>query len=301
MASQTFQYAYVVTSGAGTSTVTVDPPSGPASFQITERADDGDGINGSTAFGFDVDFSSNGGSAIQLGFVALSDAGDPILFASGQSILYSNNPSLGPTIDLTTPAIFTYCFAQDTQIATDRGDISVQSLAIDDMVTTAEGRHVSIKWIGRQTVQNLFSGERMQPVRIQAGALGNGLPQSDLTVTADHGMIVDGVVINASALVNGTTIDWLPMNELPDEVTYYHIETEAHDVILANGAPAETFIDVAGRQAFDNHQEYLDLYGAERIIPEMRAHRITSQRLLPQSIKARLGITDAVHDMALIA
>ena len=299
MASQSFQYAYVVTSGAGTPTVTVDPPSGPETFQITERADDGDGINGSTAFGFDVDFSSNGGSAIQLSFVALSDAGDPILFAFGQSILYSNNPSLGPTIDLTTPAIFIYCFAQDTQIATDRGDVSVQSLTIDDTVTTVEGRQVPIKWIGRQTVQKLFSGERMQPVRIRAGALGDGLPHSDLTVTADHGMIVDGLVINASALVNGTTIDWVPMSDLPDQVTYYHIETEAHDVILANGATSETFIDVAGRQAFDNYAEYLDLYGAERIIPEMKQHRITTRRLLPHSIKDRLGITETVDGLDL--
>ena len=106
-------------------------------------------------------------------------------------------------------------------------------------------------------------------------------------------MILDGLVINASALVNGTTIDWVPMNELPDEVTYYHIETEAHDVILANGAPSETFIDVAGRAAFDNFAEYLSLYGTERIIPEMKYHRITTQRLLPNALKMRLDIPHA--------
>ena len=98
----------------------------------------------------------------------------------------------------------------------------------------------------------------MQPVRIRAGALGNGLPHSDLTVTADHGMVIDGLIINASALINGTTIDWVPMDELPDRVTYYHVETEDHDVILANGAPAETFVDAVTRSHFDNHQEYLE-------------------------------------------
>ena len=103
-------------------------------------------------------------------------------------------------------------------------------------------------------------------------------------------MIVDGLVINASTLVNGTTIDWVPLAELPDSFTVYHVETENHDVILANGAPVETFIDYVGRRAFDNHAEYLDLYGSERIIPEMAQPRISTARLLPDALKARLGI-----------
>ena len=80
------------------------------------------------------------------------------------------------------------------------------------------------------------------------------------------------------------------MSELDDTVTYYHVETEAHDAILANGAAAETFVDAVTRAEFDNHQEYLDLYGADRIIPEMDRPRIASQRLVPESIRSRLGI-----------
>ena len=87
----------------------------------------------------------------------------------------------------------------------------------------------------------------MQPVRICAGALGDGLPNADLTVTADHGMVLDGLVINASALVNGATIDWVPLAELSTRVTYYHVETTGHEVILANGAPSESFY--TGRHA----------------------------------------------------
>ncbi len=121
-------------------------------------------------------------------------------------------------------------------------------------------------------------------------ALGGGLPHSDQTVTADHGMVIEGLVINASALVNGTTIDWVPMAELPDRVTYYHVETENHDVILADGALAETYVDIPGRMAFDNYGEYIAVYGAERIVPEITMPRITSARLLPEAIKARLGI-----------
>ena len=73
-------------------------------------------------------------------------------------------------------------------------------------------------------------------------------------------------------------------------MTVYRVKTENHEMILANGVPAETFIDYVGRAAFDNHAEYLDLYGCERLIPEMPAPRISTARLLPEAIRARLGI-----------
>ncbi|NKX43989.1 hypothetical protein [Roseicyclus persicicus] len=61
-------------------------------------------------------------------------------------------------------------------------------------------------------------------------------------------------------------------------------------MIVANGAPAETFIDYVGRQVFDNYAEYVALYGEERIITEAPYPRISTPRLLPSALKARLGI-----------
>ncbi|WP_417207934.1 Hint domain-containing protein [Antarctobacter sp.] len=182
----------------------------------------------------------------------------------------------------------TVCFAAGTRIATARGEQTVDSLSIGDLVLTQDGDLVPVKWVGRQTRLTGFSGGGLQPVCIAAGALGGGLPHSDLTVTADHGMILDGVVINASALVNGSTICFVPLAELEDRITVYHVETEGHEIILANGAPSETFIDYRDRRAFDNFQEYVDLYGCERIIPEMTRPRISSARLLPEAIRDRL-------------
>jgi hypothetical protein len=173
------------------------------------------------------------------------------------------------------------CFAAGTLIATPEGESTVEALSIGDLILAADGRTVPVKWIGRQTLHKLFAGERARPVRVTAGALGNGLPHTDLVLTADHALIFDGLAINAGALVNGTTITLEPLAALPDRVTYYHVETEAHDVILANGTPAETFIDYVGRQAFDNHAEYVELYGDARIIPEMSLPRISTARLVP--------------------
>ncbi|MEM9970952.1 MAG: Hint domain-containing protein, partial [Pseudomonadota bacterium] len=147
-----------------------------------------------------------------------------------------------------------------------------------------------VKWLGEQRVKtSMFTPSSLMPVCIAKGALGGDLPHTDLFVSADHGLMLDGYVVNASALVNGSTIRFVPMAEMGQEFTYYHIETEAHDAVLANGAAAETFIDPAGRKGFDNYAEYLDLYGADHMIPAMDRSRISSARTLPDSVKARLS------------
>ncbi len=184
------------------------------------------------------------------------------------------------------------CFITGTMIATPAGEAAIETLSIGDMISTADGRSVPVKWVGRKTIaSHVMLPAKALPVCISAGAFGNGLPHRDLYLSADHGMIVDGMVVNAGALVNDATIRFVDLADMPAEFTYWHIETEAHDEILANGAPAETFVDYIGRKAFDNHQEYLDLYGCERIIPEMKRLRISAQRQLPESTAARLGIT----------
>lgn len=198
------------------------------------------------------------------------------------------NYSAGDIITLTN-APLTMCFAEGTRIATPGGETPVQFLDIGQTLRCADGRLTKVLWVGKKTLRKSHFNPAMQPVRISAGALGGGLPETDLTVTADHGMVIDGLVINASALVNGTTIAYVPWGELEDTLTVYHIETEHHDVVLANGAPSETYLDMPGRQAFENFQEYLDLYGTERMIPEMDMPRVSSARLLPPSISTRLA------------
>ncbi len=94
--------------------------------------------------------------------------------------------------------------------------------------------------------------------------------------------------------MNGSTIRFLKADELPSRAVFYHVETENHVAIIANGAPAETFVDERSRSDFDNYQEYLDLYGVERIIPEMTRPRISSARLVPKKIRQQLGINDHV-------
>ncbi|WP_420397715.1 Hint domain-containing protein [Nioella sp.] len=205
--------------------------------------------------------------------------------ASGTSNVYQN-PENSPNLYL--------CFAEGTAIASPNGEVAVESLAIGDRVLTAEGRSVAVKWIGRQTVMTLFGpAERSMPVRFAAGSLGDGLPHNDLTVTADHGMLVDDVICHAGALVNGTTITRVPLAEMGESYTVYHIETEAHEIILANGAPAETFIDNVSRRAFDNFAEFETLYGDVPEMEELPYPRAMSARQVPLRLRAKFGLVGA--------
>ena len=208
----------------------------------------------------------------------------------GELFVYFGTPVTPPlNFTVVNPFPFTVCFAPGTAIATPEGTVAVEALSIGDPVLMADGRAVPVKWVGRQTHVPLF--QRLRLIRIGAGALGEGLPAHDLVLTADHALMLEGVLVNAGTLVNGTTITEL--RDLPERVTVYHIETENHDIILAEGTPVETYIDYAGRQAFDNYAEYVALYGADRPIAENPAPRISSARMLPAALCARLGVRRA--------
>ena len=274
---------YSIVSGGPTST------GGPVTFGGTDTDDGfwnlGDLSTDSGTFTYQGHYVSGGHTFLIWQGISNVFIGSPTALA-GDPNFPATFAALPPLI--TTP--LATCFGQGTLIQTKVGETAVEDLKIGDLIRTNAGDLVPVKWIGRQTLHKWTHGAHMRPVRISAGALGSGQPTQDLTVTTDHGMMIDGYVINASALVNGDAIDFVPMEELDDSFTVYHIETENHDVILANGAPSETFVDAAGRTAFDNYQEYLDLYGVERIIPEMNFPRVASRRLLPTGIKARLGL-----------
>ncbi|MBW4980987.1 Hint domain-containing protein [Mameliella sp. CS4] len=176
------------------------------------------------------------------------------------------------------------CFAAGTRIATATGDVAVETLTAGQEILRADGGTSRVRWVGHQAVRPADG----HLVVIRAGALGEGLPLRDLVVTGDHGMVLDGHVVNASVLINGRGITWADPAQMPQTVTVYHVETETHEALLAEGAPAETYVDYAARGAFANYQEYLELNGADRLIREMALPRISSRRFLPDSIRARL-------------
>jgi len=180
------------------------------------------------------------------------------------------------------------CFMPGTFIATPTGEVPVETLRRGDVVLTAAGRAAPIVWMGRQTVCRTFADPlRVLPVRIEAGALGEGLPRRDLLVSPDHALLLGGVLVQAGALVDGAAIR--READVPERWTYWHVELADHALVLAEGVPAETFVDNAERLAFDNWDEHEALYPKGRRVEEMALPRAKSRRQVPLALRRSLA------------
>jgi hypothetical protein len=142
------------------------------------------------------------------------------------------------------------CFCAGTYLTTPAGEELVERLKAGDLVLTASGEVRAITWIGTGRVL-ATRGRRnaATPVIVRKGAIAPNVPHSDLHVTKGHSFYLDGVLVPIEFLVNHRTILW---DDHAQEVTLYHIELETHDVLVANGAPAESYRDDGNRWLFQN-------------------------------------------------
>jgi hypothetical protein len=189
-----------------------------------------------------------------------------------------------------------------TLILTVAGEVPVEELAIGDRVVALSGRARPIRWIGQRSYSGRFTlGQRhILPVRIAAGALAKGVPARDLWVSPNHALYLEGVLIEARDLVNGVSI--LQAKET-SKIEYFHIELDAHDVIVAEGAYAESYADDDSRSLFHNAHEYRALYPDERSGPARycaprrdQGYEVERARA---AIAGRAGLPMAAEAMAL--
>lgn len=189
------------------------------------------------------------------------------------------------------------CFAAGTRILTVDGEVPVEQLAIGDELICHDGARQRIEWIGfrRIDLRRHRRPELVLPIRVTAGAFGDGRPRRDLLLSPDHAIFDECVLIPVRYLVNGSTV----VQELAssrDEVCYYHVELSTHAVIMAEGLPAESYLDAGNRNCFSNAGmpivPYQDLTGrvweAEgcaplRIVgPEVKAAKARLRRCVPR-------------------
>jgi hypothetical protein len=92
---------------------------------------------------------------------------------------------------------------------------------------------------------------------IRADAVSDGAPRRDLWISPDHAVLLDGALIPARLLINGASIQ---RDDRCETVTYYHVELETHDILLAEALPAESYLDTGNRGMFDNADAPLVLH-----------------------------------------
>lgn len=158
------------------------------------------------------------------------------------------------------------CFAMGTEITTESGNLSVEALRPGDLVRTKDGGMRPIRWIGYRNVTcSLHPNPRkVWPVCISANAFGKNLPKKDLWLSPEHAIFFKSVLIPIVELINGININQLSI----DQITYYHLELDQHDMILADNLPCESYLENGNRDDFENglalnlHPEFAGSFGS---------------------------------------
>jgi antigen 43 len=146
------------------------------------------------------------------------------------------------------------CYATGTAILTPAGEVAVETIQAGDVVMTSEGDRLvpqTVTWAGNRDIDIAAHPKpgSVAPIRFRQGALGVGLPRRDLLLSPDHCLFIDGGLVPAKLLVNGMTIT----RDLSlASVSYHHVELERHAVLIAEGVPAESYLDTGNRACFGN-------------------------------------------------
>jgi len=153
------------------------------------------------------------------------------------------------------------CYCRGTRILTARGEVPVEQLRTGDLVVTFTGEGAPLKpitWIGHTDFDARRHPQpaKVWPVRILKDAFGEGMPHRDLLVSPGHSFLIDGVLIQALRLVNGATII---QDRTINRNRYYHVELPAHDIILSEGVPAESYLDTGNRKSFAHGTKLIEL------------------------------------------
>ncbi len=174
----------------------------------------------------------------------------------------SDNPSppTFPQTFMSDPTALGYtspvppCFASGTPILTASGERAVETLLAGDVVLTASGEALPVRWVGHRRVRLQGGGTVAlddRPVRVSPHAFGPGQPHCAVTLSPDHAVFMDGALVPIHLLVD----DVLISRSSQPEITYHHVELDRHDVLLAAGLPAESYLDTGNRRAFAEGQD----------------------------------------------
>ena len=252
--------------------------------------------------------------------------GNPDLVTVGYTFVDSNgnpiapppNTDLGTIVsansDGTVPWVNVIGFTDQTMIATPQGERAAGSLALGDLVMTLDHGPQPIRWIARQEIDAacLAAEPRLRPIRIAAGALGQGMPVRDLVVSPQHRILVRSkiavrmfdtveVLVAARQLLGLEGVDVVAHDAA---VTYVHFMCDLHEIVIADGAPAETMhtgamaLETIGAAAL---AELTTIFGQEALVTRKMARFVPSGAGARQMVARHVKNSRPVIDTPVLA
>ncbi|MEO8531803.1 MAG: Hint domain-containing protein [Deltaproteobacteria bacterium] len=190
-------------------------------------------------------YNINGGlpaTPTALVYLATGENGDPALGDNDKHLDFYD----AYTADNPPPI----CFCAGTWIETIDGAVKVEDLSVGDLVNTRDSGFQVLRWIGNRvmTTRELAANADLLPIRIAARALGPDMPNADLYVSPQHRILVRSVIAQRmfdarEVLVAAKHLTGLPgiaVAAVSADVGYFHIAFDAHEIVFANGAEAES-------------------------------------------------------------
>ena len=173
-------------------------------------------------------------------------------FNANQSLYLNGNTDTFtfPGDDSDLPIYEIPCFGRGTLLTKDDGVIAVEDICVGDEIMTRDHGLQSVRWVGCKKIDQfiLAANKNLRPIRISAGALGNNTPSQDLIVSPQHRVLVRSKIAQKIfgtneilvAVKQLLQIDGIEIARDLDEIEYYHILFDQHEVVFSNGAETES-------------------------------------------------------------
>jgi len=304
----------------------IDPFSPPApgtvltvqKYDLVDNDDDGDvgGAGGDTVNGVDVDRAYPGDTVtVDNGDGTTSTiTGTTFYLADGARVFTPTDGSVlddlelvsttwvSGTGDLDVGDLGPPCLVAGTLVETAGGPVPVEALKAGMSIVGQDGRLITLRMVLSTAfnARDLAQNPKLAPVRIVAGALGNGLPKRDLLVSRQHRMVVsaksvalmfgcDEVLLPATKL---TSLPGIFLDLSVSDPAYYHLVFDQHEIIYAEGAATESLFvgaeamrsisDEAREELLTMFPELQDAEGASTpalVIPQVKKQKSLVARL----------------------
>lgn len=188
-----------------------------------------------------------GGDGYQQGAVAGLASTIPLV--AGSSYTFNSERTLHSQANAYDD--YVACFTTGARIATKRGLVEVQDLVVGDMIQTADNGYQPLRLIQQRSLSasDLHAKPNLRPVRIRKGALGQDLPARDMLVSPQHRFLANSAIVTrmfgtSEVLVSGKKLTGMAgifVDETVEEITYFHLVLDRHEIMFAECAPTESF------------------------------------------------------------